>query len=141
MAAVRVRNGSLVELDLVKSNEPQARNIVEELMLQTNIAVARRLLEYEDTLTIAPLRRQLPPKDSALIDLHKWCASHGFATAHCFTLNHIFSDYPPQDNSAKLDVADWERVSVALDTKDHLRFLYLLFGFVSKLNNLNFTAE
>ena len=124
MTAIRVRNGSLVGLDIGSSSEYQARNIVEELMLQANIAVARKLLAYKGTRNNAPLRRQLPPKDAALTDLHNWCVSHGFATTHFFTLNRIFGTYPPQDYSANLDVADWERVSMAMDTKDHLRLLY-----------------
>ena len=126
MVAKRLRTGSLVRMELSDSNERRAHSIVEELMLQANIAVANRLLACDGIRTITPLRRQLPPKDASLSDLHKWCASQGLSTAHSFTLNRIYSTYPPQDYPAYLDVADWERISMAMDTKDALRLTFKL---------------
>ena len=124
MWARRVRQGYVsFEPDVAKCSVLSSEKMVEEFMLQSNRAVAERLLQNAHAKMMVPLRRQLPPKTHLLRDIHDWCVKQGMEPSQFFTLQSLRKpscDEPRQgsDDCANIDLKTWETISAALDEKD-----------------------
>ena len=124
MWARRVRQGYVsLEPDVVKSGVLPSQKMVEEFMLQSNRAVAERLLQSPLAKMLVPLRRQLPPKTHLLRDIHDSCVDQGMEPSQFFSLQcltKLSCDEPHQnsDECVNIDLKTWQTISAALDEKD-----------------------
>ena len=123
MRARRVRQG-FVSFDAdFTTGVLSSWKMVEEFMLQTNHAVAHRLLQSPLAKTLVPLRRQLPPKTHLLRDIHGLCVEQGVEPDHFFTLQFLTkpfnnTSHQNSDGTVSIDLKTWEKISAALDEKD-----------------------
>lgn len=124
MWARRVRQGYVsLEPEVIKSGVLSSQKMVEEFMLQSNRAVAERLLQSPLAKMLVPLRRQLPPKTHLLHDIHNSCIDQGMEPSQFFSLQCLTKpscDEPHQgsDDCVNVDLKTWETISAALDEKD-----------------------
>ena len=123
MWARRVRQGYVsFDADVLTSGVLSSSKVVEEFMLQTNRAVAERLLQSPRAKKLVPLRRQLPPKTHLLREIHNSCVDQGVDPRDIFTLQCLAtpssSERDRGNDCVNIDLNTWEKISAALDEKD-----------------------
>lgn len=124
MWARRVRQGYVsFDADVSNSGVLSSSKMVEEFMIQTNHAVAKRLLQSPLAKKLVPLRRQLSPKTHLLRDIYDSCVDQGmepgdFFCLHCLTPPCSREPDQRREGSVSIDLKTWEKISAALDEKD-----------------------
>ncbi|XP_068677064.1 3'-5' exoribonuclease HELZ2-like isoform X1 [Montipora foliosa] len=123
MWARRVRQG-FVCFDTQKTDGVfSSSKMVEEIMLHTNHAVAKRLLQSPLARTLVPLRCQLPPKVHRLWNIRDLCVKQGIWPDHFFSLQCLQNcsydkGHHSSDGFVRVDLKTWEKISASLDEKD-----------------------
>ena len=123
MWARRVRQGFVSDDGEVANDALSSSKMIEEMMLHTNHAVAKHLLQSHLAKGLVPLRCQLPPKVHDLVDIHDFCVNQGLRAEHFLSLRCLqdFSSdkggYTAED-FVSVDLKTWEKASAALDEKD-----------------------
>jgi exoribonuclease R len=122
IAARQARQGCIAGVaDAVHKIGAKSAQIVEQLMIMTNSAVAQKILLSERTKDLAPLRRQMPPKSKLLDSFNQWCTENGVLESGSLTLRRLRDGTPTKNDvikDMKIELSCLGHISTAINANN-----------------------